>query len=490
MDILKKISLLFILFLVIGIGCLALVNKDNDVNSLEKQIVVLVEERNAFENKYNNAVVELREKQNLIVILIQERDSYLSSRNEYYNQCQILTEQVTALENEKATLISEKETLQNTINANNDKISELNAKISSLNESITEKDKTIVTLRSNISNKNTQIENLNTQIDSLNLQITELQNDITNKETTISDMQKTVTDLNNKIFELEKKIDYTITYIVGEETTTQTAKGHSTATLLDKPTKTDLTFDGWYYDGNKIETTTFDITNTDISIIGYFKCLVTCGNNTTLVDVGSSLGNNAIIPLGTDGDVYTYYLNGDKTKGYTYDEICSYNFTKNTTITYELTSNTPNIDYSYCGEFGGWDKADMPSPYSNVQSMRFALDKSNNGGVLNVVVGSSTFDASITVLYDEDKGFYFFTSNIYNEIDVFGFFALKRGLSSDGSISTLLNTQNYAWHFAFRGYMGSCIGENFEFNPSLSQLKASLYIFSANLDGTYDTNMA
>ena len=504
--------LVFVVLMVVTVisALFGKINNDKQVRSLKNQITALkkdnellktrydnytIEFENLF-NEYNKAINELSEQRKIIANLTKERDSGITLCAEYYEQCQTLTEQITTLENEiellkneKTTLITEKETLQNTINSNNDKISELNEKISSLNASITEKDKTIVTLRSNISNKNTQIENLNAQIENLNTQITVLQNDITNKETTISDMQKTVTDLNNKIFELEKKIDYTITYTVGEDVTTKTAKGHTTITLLDKPTKTDLTFDGWYYDGNKIETTTFDITNTDISIIGYFKCLVTCGNNTTLVDVGSSLGNNAIIPLGTDGDVYTYYLNGDKTKGYTYDEICSYNFTKNTTITYELTSNTPNIDYSYGGRFSDWSKTDLSSPFNSVQAIQFTFDKTNNGGQCFFDTTSGSYQSTFDIVFDESLKVYCFVTTVNNQFKFTGIFALKRGLSGD-NISTLANSQNYAWHFGFGTSLSAVVGENCEFNSNIFALKSLCYIFSANIDGSYDTNMA
>lgn len=559
MDIVKKISLLCILFLVVGIGCLALVNKDKDINSLEKQIVVLVEERNTFEDKYNNAVVDLREKQNLIVTLTQERDNYLSSRNEYYNQCQILTEQITilendkktleeelassqeeidylkkfnnslftslssksteiinlntqitelqnsisekdsdltakqeqisSLENEKAILIAEKETLQNTIASNNEIIESLNSQRIELYNEMAEKDKTIVTLRSNISDKNTQIENLNTQIENLNTQITDLQDSENRQIAYIQNLQNTIVDLNDKIFELEQKIDYTITYIVGEDVTVKTAKGHTTITLLEKPTKTDLTFDGWYYDGNKIETTTFDITNTDASLTGYFKCLITCGNDTALVDVGSSLGDNAIIPFGIDGDVYAYYLNGDKTKSYGYDEICAYKFTKNTSISYELVGNVPNIDYSYGGRFSDWSKTDIPSPYSSVQSIQFTIDKSSNSGQCFFETSNGSYQSTFDIVFDEDLKVYNFVTTVNNQFEFAGVFALKRGLTGD-DISTLINEQNYAWHFGFRPNLLNCVGENFEFNPSLSRLNISFYIFSANLDGTYDTNMA
>lgn len=549
---------LLVLFIITAFFALfGKLNNDKQVRSLKNQIIALkkdnellktrydnytIEFENLF-NEYNKAINELSEQRTIIVDLTRERDNYLESRNAYYEQCQILSEQkttlendkkilqdtvsskeseitnlnsqiailnknivdkdsqitalknsinekdkdiaekqtkITTLENEKSTLITEKESLQNTINNKNNEIDDLNNQIVNLNASIIEKDKTI-------SDNKKIIEEKTSKITELENKITNLESDITNKTAQIETLQNTITSLNNKIFELEKKIDYTITYIVGEETTTQTVKGHSTATLLDKPIKTDLTFDGWYDSlGVKIESTTVNITNNDITLNGYFKCLITCGNEKILINVGASLGNeNTLIPIGIDGVTYTYYLNGDKTKSYSYEEICNYKFVKNSTITYEETLNN-DIDYSFNGSFDGWDKSvfSASSFESTIQRIDFRMDKSSNSGHISINNGSIERDFAITS--SEDGSYMFVIEDL--ECPIMGVFALKRGLTGD--VSTLFNKQNYAWHFGLSLRLGSCVGENCEFNKSIAMLKNLQYIFSANLDGTFDTNFA
>ena len=455
---------------------------NDNISQLNSQVTTLTNNN----KDYANQLTQLNEQK---TNLQSQVDNLTTIKTNNETTIASLNNQITSLQNQVTNLTKSGEDKSEQIKTLNSQITTLQNTVSQLQITNDMNVATITSLNTQIASLNTQIANLNNQIDSLNSQITVLQNDITNKETTISDMQKTVTDLNNKIFELEKKIDYTITYTVGEDVTTKTAKGHTTITLLDKPTKTDLTFDGWYYDGNKIETTTFDITNTDISIIGYFKCLVTCGNDTTLVDVGSSVGSNSIIPLGVDGVVYTYYLNNDKNKCYTYDEICSLNFTKNSTISYELVSNVPDIDYSYGGRFSDWSKTDLSSPFNSVQAIQFTFDKTNNGGQCFFDTTSGSYQSTFDIVFDESLKVYCFVTTVNNQFKFTGIFALKRGLSGD-NISTLANSQNYAWHFGFGASLSAVVGENCEFNSNIFALKSLCYIFSANIDGSYDTNMA
>lgn len=524
----------------------------NQITALKKDNELLktrydnytIEFENLF-NEYNKAINELSEQRTIIVDLTRERDNYLESRNAYYEQCQILSEQkttlendkkilqdtvsskeseitnlnsqiatlnknitdkdsqitalknsinekdkdiaekqtkITTLENEKSTLITEKESLQNTINNKNNEIDGLNNQIVNLNASITEKDKTI-------SDNKKIIEEKTSKITELEKKITNLESDIANKTAQIETLQNTITSLNNQIFELEKKIDYTITYIVGEETTTQTAKGHSTATLR-KITKTDVIFDGWYDNaGVKIESTTIEITNNDITLTGYYKCKIVCGNNSVIIGINQSLSiGNCFSLFGDDANNYIYYLNGDNSTTYTFEQIKSYKFAKNCTITYKSLSDI-QIDYSSAGSFSGWDNSLFSSStiVSTIRRIDFSFNMSTNNGHITVITDGNGIERDVNILSNDDGTFYF-VSDIGGGCVVAGVFALKRGVN--GNTTTLIEKTNYSWHFAFSSQIISCIGNNCEFSNNLDMLKALQYIFSANLDGSYDCNRA
>lgn len=172
MNIFKKVSLLFILFLVIGIGCFAIIERDNT----NKDLNIKLEQT---EKTYSGKIDELTTYQEGLVTKIDKLQENVSNLTTSYNNLEetynaYVTENELKLENLKTELASVKQSLAD-LQANSDvdkaKIAELQTKITNLEKSISEKNVTIEQLKSTIETQ----------------------------QATISELQKTITDLTNDL---------------------------------------------------------------------------------------------------------------------------------------------------------------------------------------------------------------------------------------------------------------------------------------------------
>ena len=197
MNIFKKVSLLFILFLVIGIGCFAIIERDNT----NKDLNIKLEQT---EKTYSGKIDELTTYQEGLVIKIDKLQENVSNLTTSYNNLEetynaYVTENELKLDNLKTELASVKQSLAD-LQANSDvdkaKIAELQTKITNLEKSISE--------------KNVTIEQLNSTIET--------------QKATIAELNKTITDLTNDLnsdlsnVDIYKKIiDGTVTEITAED---------------------------------------------------------------------------------------------------------------------------------------------------------------------------------------------------------------------------------------------------------------------------------
>lgn len=197
MSIFKKVTLLFILFLVIGIGCFALVDRDN----INKDLNTKLEQT---EKTYSGRIDSMTKYQEGLCDKISKLQDNVSSLQTSYNNLQetyqaYVDENELKLENLKTELASVKQSLTD-LQANSDvdkaKIAELQTKITNLEKSISE--------------KNVTIEQLNSTIET--------------QKATIAELNKTITDLTNDLnsdlsnVEIYKKIiDGTVTEITAED---------------------------------------------------------------------------------------------------------------------------------------------------------------------------------------------------------------------------------------------------------------------------------
>ena len=172
MNIFKKVSLLFILFLVIGIGCFAIIERDNT----NKDLNIKLEQT---EKTYSGKIDELTTYQEGLVIKIDKLQENVSNLTTSYNNLEetynaYVTENELKLDNLKTELASVKQSLAD-LQANSDvdkaKIAELQTKITNLEKSISEKNVTIEQL-------NSTIETQKATIAELNKTITDLTNDL------------------------------------------------------------------------------------------------------------------------------------------------------------------------------------------------------------------------------------------------------------------------------------------------------------------------
>lgn len=196
MNMFKKISLLFVLFLVIGIGCFALVDRDN----LNKDLNIKLEQT---EKTYSGRIDSMTKYQEGLCAKISKLQDNVSSLQTSYKNLQetyqaYVDENELKLENLKTELAEVKASLAD-LQANSDvdkaKIVELQTKITNLEKSIDE--------------KNVSIEQLNSTIET--------------QKATIAELNKTITDLTNDLnsdlsnVEIYKKIiDGTVTEITAE----------------------------------------------------------------------------------------------------------------------------------------------------------------------------------------------------------------------------------------------------------------------------------
>ena len=252
MNMFKKISLLFVLFLVIGIGCFALVDRDN----LNKDLNTKLEQT---EKTYSGRIDSMTKYQEGLCAKISKLQDNVSSLQTSYKNLQetyqaYVDENELKLENLKTELAEVKASLAD-LQANSDvdkaKIAELQTKITNLEKSIDE--------------KNVSIEQLNSTIET--------------QKATIAELNKTITDLTNDLNSDLSQLTFYNNLMEGTvtEVTAEDLKG-----------VTKIRPYAFYLCANLISV---DIPNTVKSIGGYAFA------NSSLVSV--------VIPSSVDGDVGT-----------------------------------------------------------------------------------------------------------------------------------------------------------------------------------------
>ena len=172
----KKITLFVFLFLVIGIGCFALIERDNLNNNLSNQI-------EQMEKTYSGKLDSMTAYQTTLVTRINTLESSLAQLSQSYDELnQTYQTAVAQYTLDLEELNTELTGVQNTLSelqASSDvdkaKIEELQNKVAELQQSISEKNVTIDQLNATITAQQATINELNTTIDEL---IAELNSDL------------------------------------------------------------------------------------------------------------------------------------------------------------------------------------------------------------------------------------------------------------------------------------------------------------------------
>lgn len=175
----KKITLFVFLFLVIGIGCFALIERDNLNNNLSNQI-------EQMEKTYSGKLDSMTAYQNTLVVrintledsLAQLRQSYDELNQTYQNAVEQYTLDLEELNTQLTDVRNTLSELQASSDVDKAKIEELQNKVSELQQSISEKNVTIEQLNATIEAQQTTIDELNATIDEL---IAELNSDLSSQ---------------------------------------------------------------------------------------------------------------------------------------------------------------------------------------------------------------------------------------------------------------------------------------------------------------------